>query len=110
MDALRRLRLRADRSRRAGFATPVVSTAEEAIALSRGVASELSALPDGDRLLFLAHLDDIARTLDGRLETLASALSEGREQAAAARDRVAAFDRYAAADRLMRRGRRPGPA
>ena len=96
MDGVRELQLRADRSRRAGYAEPVVATVEEARALAARVADQVACLPDHQRLLVLAHLDDVCGIIQARLEKLQSEIVEGRQQIAAANDGGAACASYAA--------------
>jgi hypothetical protein len=78
MDRLANLRLRAERSRRAAFDQPVVSDADEARALARGLADELANLQGRDRLLFLATLEEIRAALDARAKRLAREMADHR--------------------------------
>ena len=96
MDGVHELRLRADRSRRAGFEEPVVASVAEARALAARVADQVACLPDHQRLLVLAHLDDVCGIIQARLEKLQAELAVGRRQIAAANDGGTACASYAA--------------
>jgi hypothetical protein len=101
MDGLQELRLRAERSRRSGYAAPVVTSVAEAKALATQVADQIAALPDQERLLVLAHLDDVCGVIQARLERLQVEIVEGRQQIVAANQGGAACTVYAAAKGLV---------
>jgi hypothetical protein len=84
-DVIELLRLRSERCAQSELAAPIVGTPEEALALGARIAAQLAALPASERLLFLAYLDQISSTLQGRLERLAQDMAESGERLAAAR-------------------------
>jgi hypothetical protein len=96
-DVIDLLRLRAERCAQSGLAQPIVGTPEEALAISARIAAQLAALPASERLLFLAYLDQISSTLQGRLERLAQDMAETGGRLAALRRVGAGCRAYAGA-------------
>lgn len=94
MGTIERLRLRAERSRRAGAEAPLVATVEEARALARGVAEGLAAAPEADRLLLLASLHEVQAALGARLSRLDAEMGEGRERIGAVNRGLSAHAGY----------------
>jgi hypothetical protein len=105
MDGLHELRLRAERSRRSGYAAPVVTSVDEAKALAAQVVDQIAGLPDRERLLVLAHLDDVCGVIQARLERLQVEIVESRQQIVAANEGGAACTSYATAKGLAAPGR-----
>jgi hypothetical protein len=107
-DVIDLLRLRAERCAQSGLAQPIVGTPEEALALGARIAAQLAALPNSERLLFLAYLDQISSTLQGRLERLAEEMAASGERLTAAQRQGAGCRAYATVAALPRRRPRPG--
>jgi hypothetical protein len=107
MDGIHELRLRAERSRRSGYTSPVVSSVEEAKALAAQVADQIAALPDRERLLVLAHLDDVCGVIQSWMDRRQVDLVDGKQRIVAANEGGEACASYIAAGGLAA-PRRPG--
>lgn len=103
MEGVHELRRRADRSRQAGYAAPVVTSVDEAKALAGQIADQIASLPPRERLLMLTHLDDICEVIQTRLGRLEVELQDTRSQLTAANDGGAACVSYAAAGAIRAR-------
>ena len=103
MEGVRQLRLMADLSRQAGYATPVVTSVDEAKRLAADIADHIATLSPRERLLTLSHLDDICEAIQARLNRLQTELEGARSQMTATNDGAAACVRYAAARALRSR-------
>jgi predicted nucleic acid-binding Zn-ribbon protein len=108
MSRIRELRSRARRSRRDGFATPIVATMDEAQALSREMAQELATASPDQALLCLASLTEIQAALEALIARLQADMSETRAQIEAVRKGSRACVSYGATAGLApaRRGGR----
>lgn len=103
MEGVHELRLRAELSRRAGYAAPIVTSIDEAKRLAAEIADQIAGLPPRARLLMLTHLDDICEVIQVRLGRLQVELEDTRSQMTATTGGAAACVRYAAAGALRPR-------
>ncbi|PHY18842.1 hypothetical protein [Caulobacter sp. BP25] len=94
METVEKLAAKAQASREAKGASPVVETVEDAIALAHAVAQQLDGLTGDARLLMLSNLDDVRRALDGRMSRLASEMDAQRAQLTAMNRSLRAIDGY----------------
>lgn len=101
MGEVHQLRARAERSRRAAYALPVVADVADAKALAQRIASQLAAATDRDALLCLALLQDVETVLARRVARLEAEMAQARDELARARENVAACNRYGATASLV---------
>lgn len=98
-DALRTLLARARRSRRGGYAAPVVGDVAEAQALAAAILAEIAQVAPGERLLRLAALSEIEAALQASTAQAQAEMAALARQLADARQGSAACRSYAAAGR-----------
>jgi len=103
MTAIRELRARARRCRDTAFATPIVSSLDEAEALVRAITDQLATASPDEALLCLASLNEIQAALDARVARLHAEMAEARRQLDASRQGVQACVSYGLAASLSRR-------
>jgi hypothetical protein len=95
MGSVQKLQVRAAGSRRADHRLPVVATVEEASALARDIARQLTGLSEPERLLAMSNLDEVRRALDGRMDRLSEDLAASRAELQALNRGLAAAGGYA---------------
>jgi hypothetical protein len=74
------LRARAERCRTSTFATPVVSTVDEARQLAWQIADQLVGLSGREALLYLSSLHDVDAVLAARVSRLQGEMASARHQ------------------------------
>ena len=103
MSFLDRYLVFADRSRRKGFALPVVAGPDEAMRLAAEIADSLSRLSADERALFLSNLGDLKQALKQRCEVLKTEIDQNRAELSRITRTLFACNAYALAASSMRR-------